>query len=216
MFKKLYILLIVLSVTFAACSKENAGNKVVYRVTLESQWSADTYPDAFPNEAGLSPFLAFSHADYIELFNTESLASPGLKAMAENGSINPLDQEVQQFIDAGNAADLVTSTRISSPGIATTELTVTQESSTVSLVSKITPSPDWFIATKNIQLYEDGEWVDKIESVTIFDAGTIVGSDFYAPSTPRTTPNEVSELTIGPLISENTSILATVRFERVE
>lgn len=215
-FKKVYLLVFAIAVIFAACSKEESGNEVIYRVTLESQWSEANYPEAFPSNAGFSPFVAFSHAEYIQLFDTENLASPGLKALAEEGSINPLDQEVQELIDAGNAFDLVTSTHINAAGIASTELKVSNENSTVSIVSKITPSPDWFVSAKNIQLFENNEWVDKIETVVIYDAGTVAGTSFYEPNTPRTAPIEVSELIGGPLNPNDSSILGTVRFERVK
>lgn len=213
--KRIYILVVLALFTLVACSKQDAANsnEVIYRVSLEAQWSAETHPNAYPNDASISSFVAFSHADYIELFNEESLATPGLKALAEKGSINPLDQEIQDLIDAESAYDLVTSTRVMSPGFTSNELKINALNPTISLVAQISPSPDWFAAIKDVNLYENGEWVDRILPLVIYDAGTVLGSDFYAPETPRTTPVAVSKLTEGPLATP--TLIGVVRLERI-
>jgi len=214
------IWLVVLLILVGSCTQDEAigEGQISYRITLESVWSPETHPNQFPLNAEVSPFLAVSHEDYIQIFDVDQLASPGIKALAETGSINPLDDEINDLIEAERANDMVTSTRIASPGIAYAELNLDNQSHYVSLVAKINPSPDWFIAVQGIDLVENGQWVDsKAAKVVVYDAGTDLGNTYTSIDNPALQPLTISEVDKGPITNAEggVSTVAIVRFERV-
>ena len=54
----------------------------------------------------------------------------------------------------------------------------------------IAPSPDWFIATRNVELYKDGEWQESLTiPARLYDAGTDSGETFTAAN-DDTNPKE--------------------------
>jgi len=82
----------------------------------------------------------------------------------------------------------------------------------------IAPSPDWFIAVKNLSLF-NGE--DFIESVTVdgilYDAGTDSGLDFISENDDTNPAEPITLITTAPL-GNGTSVdppVATFRFQKI-
>lgn len=61
----------------------------------------------------------------------------------------------------------------------------------LSLVSKIYPSPDWFVGVSDLELcLENGQWIEeKIVNLYPYDAGTDSGATYTSPDQP-TLPRE--------------------------
>ena len=66
----------------------------------------------------------------------------------------------------------------------------------VSMMSKLVPSPDWFVGVDSIDLCSNGRFLD---SVTVesdpFDAGTDNGFTFTSPNWPTTPPGVIFRIT---------------------
>ena len=55
----------------------------------------------------------------------------------------------------------------------------------------IAPSPDWFVSARNINLYENGDWVEEMSvAAPLYDAGTDSGEEFDSED-EDTDPKEV-------------------------
>ncbi|XP_068207407.1 spondin-1-like [Palaemon carinicauda] len=68
--------------------------------------------------------------------------------------------------------------------------------SRISLISKIVPSPDWFVGVDSFELCEDGNWVDNVKiQVDPMDAGTDNGLTFTSPNWPTSPPEKIFRIT---------------------
>lgn len=65
------------------------------------------------------------------------------------------------------------------------EIKVTEEYPLVTLVTMITPSPDWLVGVNSLNLYEDSAFVNEKTVVLYgYDAGTDIGTTFSSPNNP--------------------------------
>ena len=97
------------------------------------------------------------------------------------------------------------------PGSREIQITASLGAELVTVVSMIAPSPDWFIAARNVELYKDGRWQESITiPARLYDAGTDSGETFNA-NDDDTNPKEP----IVGLEDQPTPPLATFRLERL-
>lgn len=124
--------------------------------------------------------LGRSHDASFSLFRFGQPASLGVKVFAESGRTEALEAQSQGedgVYDEFSAAAIP-----SGVGRAETEFFVDGNHSRVSLMARITPSPDWFIGLDSFDLCVDGGWLDTITvEADPLDAGTDNGFTFTAP-----------------------------------
>jgi len=155
-----------------------------YRVTFDGTWTAATHPTNAPGNPHFSGLIGGTHSDGVVFWEPGGTASPGIEAMAEEGSTSPLDAEILAAIDAGTAEGLIEGGGINpSPGTVSVEFQVGRDFPLVTLVSMIAPSPDWFVGVHGLNLIQNGEWVSET-TVTLlpYDAGTDSGTTFRSPN----------------------------------
>jgi len=190
-----------------------------YRVTFNATWSAQTHPNEFPASAHFSGLIGMTHNGNTMLFKNGEVASDGIKNMAETGSKNPLEAEIQNFISDGTGNTLISGGGInSSPGEVSLDFDVLISHTLVSVVSMLAPSPDWFIAVGNINLIENAEWVtSKTITVDIYDSGTDDGTTFTSPDEP-TDPRVPIFIINTPPIAVNNVVapLGSITFTKIE
>ena len=188
-----------------------ARNEQRYRVLLSISWSNQLHRDWYPVGAHISPVVIWSHTLENNVFQVERVASEGLELLAETGQTDLFVEELEELkryhgIHAYSVGEV-----FDAPGYDEVELILSSQSSKASMVSMIAPSPDWILAVSNIDLVEDGAWVDyRKVSVELYDAGTDSGDEFTSPDND-TFPKGI----ILPL--EDTPILpiAVVEFIRI-
>jgi len=216
----------LLFVLFLGCSKnENIVTQpepelnARYKLTFNAIWSAQTHPTEFPASAHFSGLIGMTHNANAMLFTRGEIASEGIKNMAETGGKNPLETEIQNFISSGTGKTLISGGGInSSPGDVSLEFNITTSHSMVSVVSMLAPSPDWFIAVSNINLFENDEWLtSKTITVDIYDAGTDDGSTFLSPDIPTVPRATIFDITIPPLAVNNVvAPLGSITFTKID
>jgi len=188
-----------------------------YDVTFAATWTASTHPD-FPVDAHFSGLIGGIHGNGAVFWETGSLASPGIKSMAETGSKTALTAEVNAAITAGTAASLLSGGGLATtPASVTLRFTIRHDFPLVTLVSMIAPSPDWFVGVHGMSLLVDGRWADDV-TVELFpyDAGTDSGANFTAPNAATTPPVPVFRITGAPLaVGGEVAPFGTFRFVRV-
>lgn len=74
-----------------------------YTVTFQSAWSAATHPTDFPSDPHFSGLIGATHRAGVILWAEGGLASPGIENMAETGSKDPLNSEIDTLIQRGQA-----------------------------------------------------------------------------------------------------------------
>jgi hypothetical protein len=173
----------------------DTGNEAVvgdaeYNVTFESTWSAATHPYNFPTNPHFSGLIGATHDSSVSFWAEGELASAGIKNVAEKGSKNPFDNEIDAALTAQTAFNKLSGGGIgTSPGSVSLTFQVSNESPLVTSVSMIAPSPDWFVGVSGLSLYENGEWVsEKVVDLYLYDAGTDSGTDFTSRDAVMTPP----------------------------
>ena len=155
------------------------NDTVTYTVRLRASWSEQLHPQWFPSGAHLSPMTTWSHGQRDIVFKVGSVASDGMEDMAETGSTEILKRELATLKDMGYIHDSAIGSVFDAPGENSVELEVKEDASLVTVTSMIAPSPDWFITAQNIQLFEEGQWLERKEvPALLFDAGTDSGTSF--------------------------------------
>ena len=188
-----------------------------YRVTFEATWSAATHPTQFPGQPHFSPLIGGTHSSRVVFWEHGGTASPGIEAMAEQGSTSPLDAEIQAAIAGGTAEGLIQGGGISrSPGTASVEFVIGPEHGLVTLVSMIAPSPDWFAGVHGLSLLEGGDWVaEKTVSLEPYDAGTDGGRTYKSPDADTRPREAIRTIEDPPLASGGVPLVGTFTFVRL-
>ena len=218
---KYFVFLLSLVVVSSACNKNTdklPPFDVVYEVTFESYWDAQSHPTDFPSGAHFSPMCILSHNYIGRLYKVDSFATPGIKAMAETGATTPLDEEANLQIARSHVLDWATGSSFNSPGSDKQFIGVSQGFPLVSVVSMIAPSPDWFVANQNINLFFKGEWLQThtVEAIA-YDAGTDVGTTYTSANQPNAITQVISKIVTPPLATNGlVNQMGVFRFNRVK
>ena len=186
----------------------------LYDVVFESTWSASTHPASFPTNAHFSGLIGGTHGPDVTFWAEDSLASEGIKNMAELGSKTALSSEVAAAIQAGTAdGELSGGGLSSSPGSVELAFQVNVDFSLVTLVSMIAPSPDWFVGVSSLSLLEEGSWVSShVVQLFAYDAGTDSGVIYTSPNAATEPRANIARILVSPF--DVASPLGTFTFTR--
>ncbi|MCB0409882.1 MAG: spondin domain-containing protein [Flavobacteriales bacterium] len=193
--------------------------EATYQVTFEFFWDAQTYPTDYPSNAHFSRLIGWSHQPQSDFFQLGTMASTGIKDMAERGKTTPLDNEITTKINSKEGLELFIGDPLSTgTGTITATLNVNQKHSCITLVTMLAPSPDWYAGVININLLENGEFVEsKVVDGLVYDAGTDSGITFTSADSITTPPQPIALMIEQPLGDGNslTPPLAKVRFVKL-
>ena len=227
-------LLLPALLTAAACQPDKdvrpAPGPATYRVTFEATWSPGTHPGAYPAGAHFSRLIGASHTVFDgtgigdgsgrALYRSGTLASPGIKNMAEQGDNRALLAELVSMSMTRSVGN-VFETRpgsISYPGQFVDTVEVDQQHPQLTAVSMIAPSPDWFVALESPSLLDaTGQWQPQLSiPARTYDAGTDSGPTFDSPDQPTVPAQPVAPLSSGPLAPSGAAVpLGIFHLERI-
>ncbi len=209
-------LLLLVVWTLVVGVAEAATTAARYEARFDATWSAATHPVAFPSNAHWSSLIGGTHDASASFWSLGTLASQGIKDMAERGLTSPLDTEVQSAINAGHAGVVIRGGGISpSPGSVTTTFDITQQFPLATIVTMVAPSPDWFVGVSGQPLFVDGEWVNRIVvPLYAYDAGTDSGVSYASPNQVTSPPQLVAANSAAPFL--NGAPLGILTFTRVD
>jgi hypothetical protein len=173
-----------------------------YRVTFAATWSASTHPSEIPRVPHFSGLIGATHREPQRFWDSGTLATEGIRAMAEMGRKTPLDQEILAAIAAGGAQHLLSGGSIDlSPASAVLEFEISREYPLVTLVSMVAPSPDWFVGVSALNLFDGGDWVpERVVPLRPWDAGTDSGVTFESRDRPTVPRELITRIAAGPLV----------------
>ncbi|KPJ08656.1 Spondin-2 [Papilio machaon] len=185
----LLLLLPLLAVAAAAEDGCNPDKMTVYRMVLHTYWTREKFPKHYPDwrpPAQWSRIYGVSHNRQYVLFRLGRRVSPPVRQFAESGHSEALSS-------GPGTMDVFTAPAITQgAGRTEAEFFVDGNHSRVSVMTKMIPSPDWFIGVDSFDLCVDGNWLDSITiEVDPVDAGTDNGFTFTAPNWP-TAPQGVA------------------------
>ena len=200
--KIIYLLLILMLIVISfSCSKDAAENETeaTYMITFEFYWDETNFPIDFPSNAHFSKLIGWSHQKGHSFFKPGTIASTGIKDMAERGNISPLDAELADMINKGEGLDTVIGSSLGSgTGSITVSLDVDINYPSITLATMVAPSPDWYVAVVDINLLQNGRFVqNKSVQGIVYDAGTDSGVTFISEN-EVTEPQEPINLFVNP------------------
>lgn len=164
-----------------------------YRITFQASWSSDSHPSTLPAGPHVSPMVVVTHSGAINVFGVGQAATEGIKQMAETGKTDILSEELEAKFASGVKAFQI-GKRLDVPAVDSIEIEVTQDAYLLSMVSMLSPSPDWFVGVRDFPLFQEGAWILGLTlNANPYDAGTDSGSTFAADDRATEPQGVVSE-----------------------
>ena len=205
--------LFIIATTFISCTKDDES-KVTYEVAFHFNWNNKDFPTNYPSNAHFSKIIGWSHQSENDFFTLGTIASDGIKDMAELGKNSNLENEIDNKINDNKGLDFIIGDNLNS-GVGTIciNIDVNKNNPSVTLASMLAPSPDWYIAVVDINLLEDDSFVkEKTVNGLLYDSGTDSGTTFTS-SNSKTIPKEpISLKTSAPF--DTGATLCTVTFTK--
>ncbi|KAL3192861.1 hypothetical protein MRX96_058383 [Rhipicephalus microplus] len=149
-----------------------------YRVTLATAWTASRFPKQYPMwrpPAQWSQLLGVSHDASVHVWHE------GPSWCRVSGGV--LDVFHGPAIAKGS-------------GASSAAFFADARHSKVTAMSRLVPSPDWFVGVDGVELCEGGHWRNSLlADAQPLDAGTDRGLTFTAPRWPSQPPENVTRIT---------------------
>ncbi|WP_375238820.1 spondin domain-containing protein [Aurantibacter sp.] len=184
-------------ITFCAQNPVNAQTSAIYDITFTSTWNASEH-ESIPPSAHWSSLVGGVHSSENAYLETGTLASTGVKNVAELGAKTEFENEVtsntttkewlNKQILGYNQSTLIS------------DIEFTTEFHYLTLISMIAPSPDWFVSINSLNLRNDTNTAWKTTftiDVFMYDAGTDSGNTYTASNMPNS-PTVITKITSSP------------------
>lgn len=216
--KSIFSLLFVCLLFLASCGSDDSGGTTgddgtddggsdpvtaTYRITFTPEFSVDSFPQDYPAGATFSGIVVAVHAAGSRVFQEGAQASDELKTLVETGDNAPLINFLNSQGGTDSSDFLVTS--LSSAGgpeeAQTVTVTIDPEKTSISFLSALSPSPDWFVGVDGASLVENGNTlVDNLSiSLVALDAGTDSGDTYEAPNDPTDPQGVITAIDVPPI-----------------
>ncbi|WP_051238694.1 T9SS type A sorting domain-containing protein [Gaetbulibacter saemankumensis] len=183
-----------------------AQSSASYTISLSTTWNATDHSSIPPN-AHWSALVGATHKNTHTFFNIGQLATLGIKNVAELGSNTAFNNEVNSAI-ANNKANAYINVEGKTGALATftiENLQVSEEYPSLTLVSMIAPSPDWFIGINSENLRSENNNINNgwketyTKDVFAYDAGTDDGTDYTSNNLASDPPIEITKIKDYPI-----------------
>ncbi|CAH0719864.1 unnamed protein product, partial [Brenthis ino] len=167
----------------------------VYKVSMKFLWSEETFPKDYPlhrPKAQWSTMLGQSHNSSYHLYHVGEVARQSVRNFAEFGKFDEIVEEGEEdmrIYDQFSAPSVGDGT-----GETGNMVFVDGDHSLISVISRIIPSPDWFVGVDSLDLCIDSSWVEEITlELEPLDAGAASGLTFTAPRWETVPPAPVTK-----------------------
>ncbi len=168
-----------------------------YRVTMNAVWDAQSHPIDYPSSAHFSGIIGATHNADISYWSPGTLASPGVKRVAETGVRATIRSEINTEIANGNTEQQLLGGGALGVDMVSLDFTVSDIYPLMFMISMIAPSPDWIIGFHDLSLLDaNGNWKNSVViDAEPYDAGTDSGPTYSYPNTPTNPPVPIFNLT---------------------
>ncbi|GAB1308785.1 hypothetical protein KH5_14680 [Urechidicola sp. KH5] len=211
--KALRLLLIAMLLISISCDDDEdtpfpppVDTQATYTAVFDAQWTPTSHPYMYPGNAHFSWMVGTTHQQQDVMFRLGGMATEGIEDMAETGATSMLASELDTAILMNNAYEYKIGNVIDGDGRDEITVTATTDHHLFSFVSMIAPSPDWFVANVNVDLMNNGDWIDSLElDVILYDSGTDSGPTFTS-SNDDTVPKAPIALIVGPPLGDGSGV----------
>ncbi len=192
--------------------------QATYLVTFTPSFTEENYPDNYPSGAMFSGMVVAVHDEDKAIFQPGTLASNSLRLFAEEGDSADLVSDLRMAGDE-DSVDFFVSTFPQSEGPTTPQsitVTIDPDHTSISFVSSLLPSPDWFVGINSVSMIESSNSLfDELTvNVVAYDAGTDSGTTYESGDMPTTPQDPIRLIDTPPLAGGIGAVIGTLRFER--
>ena len=209
------IFIISSALALAGCGGSNGARggsngariEATYRVRFINNWTQANFPIQFPVNAHLTGMVGATHSEDIKFFDVGTMASIGVKDVAETGKKDLMLNEVGREISRGFADKALSGNGVNFGMTETTmEFSIRSSHPRVTLISMLGPSPDWFTGVQGLLLYVDNSWVSNLDiPLKVYDSGTDDGRTFNSSNSASAPAKEVQLLNTADVDSDFTN-----------
>jgi len=200
---------------------------VKYNCIFENQWTSERHPKEYPYDASShwtrQIIVSHSPSSKNSIWKEGALASDAVRIMAENGGTADLIQELErqsfQYKIGYEKYNRVINPILSFHN----PLEMTPEHHSISVIAKMSPSPDWFSGFHDFNAIneETATWYSKFSIETYpYDAGTEDGMGYSTVNTPTNPRRPIAQFTSDTtqppyndiFVNTNNSILPVAKY----
>ncbi|PID95468.1 MAG: hypothetical protein CSA94_01455 [Bacteroidetes bacterium] len=183
---KKYFLVALAIITLIACKKNDdettielaEGYNYTFTVHIKSYWTEKTHPTNFPVDAGFGKILGITHESDNLLFQVGEKANTWMQPYFETNSTTNFQSYFSEYQGSNQVGDIIVKDGFKASKETSFEFTTTSDNSKVSLLMKLSPSPDWFVAISNINLDPLAMGGKVSYKVSSYDAGIFSGTTY--------------------------------------
>lgn len=183
---KRFFYILIVGVLLTAC-KDKDDKKVAqladdknytFSVTIRGLWTAKTHPTNYPANAKFGKVIgATHHRDYL-LFGEGHRASNWLKSYLTTENTTTFSSKLGEYQKNGNAGAVIVNDGFVASENTNFEFTTSGRFDKLTLLTKLTPSPDWYIAVENVNLNRLAGGGSLSIIVNVFDGGVKSGQSY--------------------------------------
>ncbi|XP_022251583.1 spondin-1-like isoform X2 [Limulus polyphemus] len=178
-----------------------ACQEAKYEVTFEGLWSRHTHPKDFPLSELLPHFsdiIGSSHTADFQMWDYDGFASEGLGLLAKSGTTKKLESELKS--ESEKIRTIIKARGLWHPnlnGKTYAVFRVDKNHHLVSLLSKVSPSPDWIVGVSALELcVKNCSWVTKkVIDLYPWDAGINDGESYLSTVFPTIPQERIRRIT---------------------
>lgn len=202
---KQFFYILVIGVLLTAC-KDKDENKTVeladnknytFTVAVRGLWTAKTHPTNYPADAKFGHILGTTHRRDYMLFKEGHRAADWLKSYLTSNDTSEFSSELSKYQGNGDVGEIIIKDGFAANENTNFEFTTTGRFDKLTLLTKLIPSPDWYIAVENVNLNRLANGGSLSIIVNVFDGGVKSGQS-YESSGNNTTEN-ITYMTQSPL-----------------
>ena len=228
------IICMVIATFFMSCSSDDDGGDpggggggggpealATYRITFNPTFTDVNFPQDYPANPAFSGLVVVVHKPSRAVFGVGEVASAGLKELAETGGASALEIELEAENEEDDVNYIVSS--LSTSGGPTQsqsiEVTIDPEKTSITVLSALSPSPDWFVGLDSFSLISGPNSLVQTSTQTLvpLDAGTDSGTTYTSGDMPTSPQEVIATINTAPLGGGGlSSSIGTIFIERTD
>ena len=189
-----------------------------YKVTFTPNFTTEFHPTDYPTNATFIKPIIVIHSNSTSIFSEGSFASAGLGLFSEEGDSSGIFSEHTQVEDNINPTTITQgSANVGPTQTMVYTINFTPDKTLFSFVTKLSPSPDWFLGVDSFNILKSDNTLIESASFKLYatDAGTKAGETYTSDDGDET--NVIAERTGLPLsnvVNEPGKFIGILTLER--
>lgn len=225
----LKIFVLALCISFYNCSSDDSNqgqgtggqlnSTAQYRATFVPNFTEDDYPTDYPSNIMFSRMVVITHSATDKLFRENTNATSGFEVYVETGETSNLVSEYQNVDEGEVAVGIAIGQDIVPGNTSVVEFTVSADNPLMSFVSRLSPSPDWFVGLDSFSLLNSDNTLveERTFTLSFYDGGTDSGSTYTSADSDSFEP--ITIINGVPFVNPDTGLiskLGTLTIERID